>query len=50
MIHGAPGKKPWAEIHREAIAAAPNANVASMLDMKMRAERKAKTQRFGRQY
>jgi phage terminase large subunit len=45
-----PGRKPFMVTLAEAVAAAPNANVAAMIDMKLRAERKAKTQRYGRQY
>lgn len=43
-------KMPFSAKVAEAVAAAPNANVASMIHMKMTAEHKKKTQRFGRQY
>jgi phage terminase large subunit len=43
-------KMPFSVKLAEAVAAATNATVASMVHMKMLAERKKKTQRYGRQY
>lgn len=42
--------KPFMVTVAEAVSAAPNANAAAMVHSKMLAERKKKTQRFGRQY